>query len=355
MCGASSARTSQQNFRCCSEDCLRKIASTLRCTDVPYTNVVYQHPPLRSHGSLQVQAEQYLFALVLHAIRAHMEGYGRDLRNGEGDTSISWGAGFGSGEPSACLHCGGAADLACQMCHGTGVSLSALEFDGDDGDKKSKTKSKKKRERKARAKAAKRSQEEEIGAGPVGELGFFSGDSGRLGEGPVGVVGCNGHGGDEIGRDHAPYTTRNSKTQRQRHKSTSTAPSVANGGRGSSGLSIAAGRLRDGSGHKAHASAGATALRTRAGSSGMESAGSLLSMLGGGAGGEGEGDEQEEESGDEGIDEDLVREMERLRIQKAQTDVQRTRAALRSNLQKNFDQLLVSSTSASRDGGGSKA
>ena len=43
--------------------------------------------------------------------------------------------------------------------------------------------------------------------------------------------------------------------------------------------------------------------------------------------------------------------MERLKIQKAQTDVQRTRAALRSDLQKNFDQLLVSST-ACRQGSG---
>lgn len=66
----------------------------------------------------QVQAEQYLFALVLHAIRTRLEGSGRGLRNGRGagagagagGSGSAWGSGFGGGGPSACPRCGGGED-----------------------------------------------------------------------------------------------------------------------------------------------------------------------------------------------------------------------------------------------------
>lgn len=206
------------------------------------------------------------------------------------------------------------------MCEGTGVSLSELGFIEDD-DKKGKTKSKKKRERKARAKAAKRIQDEAAGAA-ADELVT------------VGIK-CNGHSANNhaSGEEASRHTNRTAKVNgsRQKHK---------NGD--SSGR-----RAGEGVGRKARQ---ASTACQRAGSSCMMSAGSLLSMLEGtnGCGGR-NGPADNDDEGDEGIDEDLVREMERLRIQKARADVQRSRAALRSNLQKNFDQLLVSSTS--RDSG----
>lgn len=260
-----------------------------------------------------------------------MEGSGRGFRGarggGRGCSDDAWAAGSG-GDPSACPGCGGAADPGCPMCDGTGVSLSELGFTDDDDDKKAKTKSKKKRERKARAKAAKKSQEEEeeeeesMAVAAVGRGGGLRGQCN--GRGAV-----NGNGGGEGSERHSHRPTSVNKTNGpQRPKSRSGDVPFVESRRGSGlGLDVAA------------------AARQRAGSSGMESAGSLLSMLNDGNC-RGEGGRQDEGI-DEGIDEDLVREMERLRADKAQTDVQRTRAAraaLRSNLQKNFDQLLVSST-----------
>ncbi|CAM9665705.1 unnamed protein product [Choristocarpus tenellus] len=80
----------------------------------------------------------------------------------------------------------------------------------------------------------------------------------------------------------------------------------------------------------------------------MESSGSLLSMLDY-SGGRGDPSGFDDE-GDSGIDEDLVQEMEHLRRLKVRSDVQRSRAALRSSLQKNFDQLLSSSITVLHEG-----
>lgn len=318
----------------------------------------------------QVQAEQYLFALVLHAIRTRIEGSGRGLLcNGAGanGSGSAWGSAVGRGGPTACSRCGGAADPACQICHGTGVSLAELGFDVDNGDKKAKTKSKKKRERKARAKAAKKSQGRENGAAGAGE---------GIGSNNGGSAGCNGRGDEGRGegaksggaaRNHVARHTNTTSgfkaltlQQQKRPKTKAGNSTVGVTGEGDGGSSTEAGRPRGSSGHKGGQGAGGvgatgtSAARARAGSSGMDSAGSLLSMLAGGDGCGGGMDEDEDDSGDEGIDEDLIREMERLRILKAQSDVQRTRAALRSNLQRNFDQLLVSSVKdAAGTGGGS--
>ena len=278
----------------------------------------------RDFNHAQVQGEQYLFALVLHAIRTRIEGSGRRLCGGgfrttNGGVGGAWAAGLGGGPPG-CPDCGGAADPGCPMCEGTGVSLSELGFMEDD-EKKAKTKSKKKRERKARAKAVKRTQDETAGAGAA---------TAAAGSPPAGRE-CKGHGGANHNNHRANAKTFNGSRQRQQPR---TGVDSAGGNKGPQAVSAA---------------------RAAAGSSQMESAGSLLSMLDGpnergGDGGPSDGDGD----GDEGIDEDLVREMERLRIQKARADVQRTRAALRSNLQKNFDQLLVSSSAITREAGGGK-
>lgn len=273
-------------------------------------------------SSRQVQAEQYLFALVLHAIRTRI-GPGRGRRNAaRGAGGGVWESGFNGGGPSACDRCGGAADRGCPLCAGTGVSLSDLGLD-DECTKKGKTKSKKKRERRARAKAAKKVQEaheanEASGAacsGPCGPNEVAGGQVGRLA----------GATGGRSPRSDTPHPQRNTKSNAQRRKGRSTEPQPSPGASNAKG-------------------AGVTGARERAGSSGMETAGSLLSMLGRGVAGI--CDAPEDEDGDEGIDEDLFMEMERLRLQKARTDVQRSRAALRSSLQKNFDQLLVSSTAS---------
>lgn len=205
------------------------------------------------------------------------------------------------------------------MCEGTGVSLSELGFIEDD-DKKVKTKSKKKRERKARAKAAKRIQDEaaEAAAGELATVG----------------VKCNGHSTNNhaSGEETRRQTNRTAKANgsRQKHKNRDSSER----------------RAGEAIGRKAQQ---ATTACQRPGSSSMMSAGSLLSMLEGTNGCGGRNGPADDDDGDDGIDEDLVREMERLRFQKERADVQRSRAALRSNLQKNFDQLLVSSTS--RDSG----
>lgn len=255
-----------------------------------------------------------------------------------GAAGKTWLSGFGRG-PAACSACGGAADPGCPSCDGTGVCLSELGF-VDDDDKKAKTKSKKKRERKARAKAAKKCQDEHggVGLGPEITAEAVAG---------VGAAGgkCNGHGGianaiaNANANDRADHEVhgrgssfRQGKIPDQqllKPKSADPAPS----------------RSREGG---ATTAAAAAVARQRAGSSGIESAGSLLSMLDDSNGRVGSGGHADD--GDEGIDEDLMREMERLRNQKASMGVQRTRAALRFNLQKNFDQLLVSSTTRQAEG-----
>lgn len=305
--------------------------------------------PTHSHGVSfrsvrQVQGEQFLFALVLQAIRTRIEG-GTGEGGKPGGKKAAWLAGFGDRRPSAsCPGCDGAADPGCPMCGGTGVSLSELGF-GEDDDKKAKTKSKKKRERKARAKAAKKNQDEDDEAATAADKAAAdkaakaaakaaSKDEDKHKQ-------CNGHHG---ANGHAGEGTAGQQQQQ---------PNNASNRNGGSGSGSGKPQQRPKTSAKAAAKA-ATAARQRAGSSGIESAGSLLSMLDdangmpGGYGGEDDG-----EDGDTGIDEEIVREMERLKIQKAQTDVQRTRAALRSNLQKNFDQLLVSSTACK--GGRGKA
>ncbi|CAN0076818.1 unnamed protein product [Ectocarpus sp. 12 AP-2014] len=297
----------------------------------------------------QVQGEQYLFALVLQAIRTRIEGGcgGMGCKNRGGS-----GGGGGDKRPSAsssCPGCGRTADPACPMCGGTGVSLSELGF-VDGHDKKAKTKSKKKRERKARARAAKKSQEEDDEAAAAAAAAAAAMEAAKTAakaakvakakERSNGGQRANGHQETAGGRSHSQQQANKSggsKTngQQQQQQQQQQRPKA--------------------SGSKAKAATATAAARQRAGSCGMESAGSLLSMLddanggaNGGGGGRNDGDLFDYyEDGDSGIDEDIVREMERLKMQKARTDVQRSRAALRSNLQKNFDQLLVSSSSSS--------
>lgn len=233
--------------------------------------------------------------------------------------------------------------------------MSELGLDNDDADKKGKTKSKKKRERKARAKAAKKSREDNGGDASGASSAVCNGHSGADGSSASRAV-TRSNGGRSPSNE-APHSQRNLKAIAQRQKGSrsgdyhSSSPTVVRGSsvgahasrsRGSTGAGIGA--------NKAQGGAVTSAARERAGSSGMETIGSLLSMLGGGSG-TGECGQQEDEDGDDGIDRDLFEEMERLRLQKPQTDVQRSRAALRSNLQKNFDQLLVSSTSNGREAG----
>lgn len=239
------------------------------------------------------------------------------------------------------------------MCDGTGLSLAALGF-VEDGDKKAKTKSKKKRERKARAKASKKCQEEtdliqaqadgSVGAGPADGAGLSANGSAGNGKGEKQCRNGKNEADTCTPREsHSKHQPRLSSTSKKRE-----------GGHGHrveySKLENGGGRLVKGAARNgvkdAEMRAETAKARQRAGSSGMESAGSLLSMLDdaderrwgpdGGYGDLCDGD-------DDGIDEDLMIEMERLRILKTRTDVQRTRAALRSNLQKNFDQLLISS------------
>lgn len=240
-----------------------------------------------------------------------MEGSDRGRGSGGSGASKSWSSDFRGGS-SPCPGCG----------DGTvGVSLSDLGFMDDlDLDKKAKTKSKKKRERKARAKdkRSKKGQDEEVAA--VVNGGACNGH-----------IVANGHAGEKVGAGGHSNRQANKTQPTQRPKSRPACNFT--GSHDHIGGDISAKSQQQ------------AAARQRAGSSGMETAGSLLSMLDEGGGLQGrDGGQADGEDGDEGIDEDLVREMERLRIQKAQTDVQRTRAALRSNLQKNFDQLLVSST-----------
>ncbi|CAN0145616.1 unnamed protein product, partial [Ectocarpus sp. 4 AP-2014] len=294
----------------------------------------------------QVQGEQYLFALVLQAIRTRIEGGcgGMGCKNTGGG-----GGGGGDNRPSAsssCPACGRTADPACPMCGGTGVSLSELGF-VDGHDKKAKTKSKKKRERKARARAAKKSQEEDdeaaaaaMEAAKTAAKAAKAAKVAKAKERSNGGQRANGHQETAGGRSHSQQQANKSggsKTNGQQQQQQQQQRPKASGSKAKA------------------ATATAAAARQRAGSCGMESAGSLLSMLddanggaNGGGGGRNDGDMLDYyEDGDSGIDEDIVREMERLKMQKARTDVQRSRAALRSNLQKNFDQLLVSSSSSS--------
>lgn len=305
----------------------------------------------------RVQGEQYLFALVLHAIRTRIDGPRQGLRNGAmGAAGGAWGSSPDRGGPSACCGCGGAADPGCAKCGGTGLSLSDLGLDSGNGSKKAKSKSKKKRERKARAKAAKKSLESNATGVTASSTGMKA------------TAECNGHGGSANGsspstRSETPHPQPKPKANVQRSKSTSGDPQSS-----SPFSNLRPSRVGSSSGRSRGTAAGESSMRTkaqdamtlsaarpRAGSIGMESAGSLLSMLGR-CGGPGEGDDLAEGyDGDEGIDEDLVKEMERLRLQKAQTDVQRSRAALRSSLRKNFDQLLVSSTGSYRRDVGSRA
>ncbi|CAM9849560.1 unnamed protein product, partial [Laminaria digitata] len=292
-----------------------------------------------NHLAQQVQGEQYLFALVLHAIRTRIQGSDRGFHRPGGGTGKSWLAGFGGG-PAACSACGGAADPGCPMCDGTGVSLSELGLIDDDDDKKGKTKSKKKRERKARAKA-KKSQDEGGGDGGGG-----SGERPEtVAEAGVGVEGGMGTGADDDGKCHRHGTGANASGNANANANASAntnATAYAKANANANANAIASGEAG------AAAAAAAAAARQRAGSSGIESAGSLLSMLDESNGRGGDGGHADDD--DEGIDEDLIREMERLRNLKANTGVQRTRAALRSNLQKNFDQLLVSSTTKEAGG-----
>eukprot|EP00903_Cladosiphon_okamuranus_P019575 g18003.t1 len=289
----------------------------------------------------QVQGEQFLFALVLQAIRTRIEG-GTGEGGNPGGKKAAWLAGFGDRRTS----------VSCDGCDGTGLSLSELGL-GEDGDKKAKTKSKKKRERKARAKAAKKSQDEDDEAAAADKAAADKAAKAAAKEANKAAARdkdkdkhkqCNGHHG---ANGHAGEETE--VQQQEPHN-----PSSGNGGSGKPQQRPKTSAKAAAKAATKAATAANKAARQRAGSSGIESAGSLLSMLDdangmpGGYGGEDDG-----EDGDAGIDEEIVREMERLKIQKAQTDVQRTRAALRSNLQKNFNQLLVSSTACK--GGRGKA
>lgn len=304
---------------------------------------------------------------MLQAIRTRIEGCAADGCGGGGgggkkNKKAAWLAGFGDRRPSAsCPGCAGAADPGCPICGGTGVSLSELGFEDDD-DKKAKTKSKKKRERKARAKAAKKSQEEEEesaakvkAAEPkAAELKAAELKAGQAkGKAKRGKEGCNNgatSNGNGVNGNH-----------HQGENGHGDAKDQGRGGHHLNGLNSNSTNNRHGKTTaqrpKTHAKTAAVAARKRAGSIGIEmSAGSLLSMLdnangdmkpgGGGGGGGGYDDDLDGDDyfGDDGIDEEIIKEMERLKV--AQTDVQRSRAALRSNLQKNFDQLLLVSSSA---------
>ncbi|CAM9987911.1 unnamed protein product [Scytosiphon promiscuus] len=362
----------------------------------------------------QVQGEQYLFALVLQAIRTRVEGGPADGCSGGGggggngkgggkkNKKAAWLAGFGDRRPSSsCPGCGGAADPGCPICGGTGVSLSELGF-VDDDDKKAKTKSKKKRERKARAKAAKKSQEEEEEAAAAMAMAMAMAKAAEIkaaegkakGKAKAGKAkeGCNnnnnnknrnaignsngssGSGNGSSGNssngnhDHQVENGRVGAKAGEQRRGGHHLNSLNSNGTNRQGSNANSAAKRPKTTAKAAAAAAAVAAaaaaRQNAGSTGIEmSAGSLLSMLdnvngdmhprvgGGGSGGNGGGGrgfdddlDGEDYFGDDGIDEEIVKEMERLKV--AQTDVQRSRAALRSNLQKNFDQLLLVSSSS---------
>ncbi|CAM9506444.1 unnamed protein product [Phaeothamnion confervicola] len=397
----------------------------------------------------QVQGEQYLFCLVLHAVRTQFAaadgpeiggaapnaicaaGGGGGSSGGSGGGSSFHGSGNGSGwaGAQACPHCGDDVRPGCPHCGGTGLSAADLDLLEDGDDEKKKSKSRKKKEKKARAKARKSTDDEPHGGG---------GDSvngGAEGGGNVGSARSSADGGVRSGARAAAAATNgagrghrsrgnsssNSGPRRGRHDGDSgrteeVPPQCGrrNSGGGSGGdyangsaavpaataalfaagspvrpRSLRSGRVvpaaSDKMGHappKTSMASGASdsaatdpAYAQRAGakaanggphlavplatpppptatrveseraaaavSDPLLGGGSLLSML------DLSGDAGYGSGNDDGADDDLLKEMERLKLQaKSSDDTQRTREALRNNLQRNFNRFVSHKTPA---------
>ncbi|CAM9294349.1 unnamed protein product [Chrysoparadoxa australica] len=299
----------------------------------------------------QVQGEQYLFSLVLHAIKTQMAG-------GDGiGQSMAGAASYGSG---------------CKACNVRLPDVVAMELlnEEEEGEKK-KSKSKKKKERKARAKARKAAEAEEVDGDEHGQqdddddlsqsqpvCSSSESGSGAPHEHSHGHV--HGHGnlvgaGAGAGASQPAVKTNGKKTSKHGAGTTGTSSKVKDNdkhpcGHEDDGAPSGTNAVKTKCDSKsAHGSGSQPASSTSTAEVGvpdsdslreklmadpmLSGGGSLLSML---DRNDGMGDDED------CIDEALMREMEQLKLAKknGNNNDKASRAALRSNLQKNFDQLL---------------